>query len=92
MTPVAEEMKVEGCSFSVMTKPDPISTSPLAAVALKCIQALDKLVGPAEAQFWMQRSNEYLGGITPVAAIKERRAADVKVAVRIVAMEKGIFE
>ena len=75
-----------------MTKPDPISTSPLAAVAFKAIQALDKLIGPVEAQFWMQRKNEYLGDITPVAAIKERRAADVMVAVRIVAIEKGLFE
>jgi hypothetical protein len=75
-----------------MTKPDPITTSPLAAVAFNCIQALDKLVGPVEAQFWMQRSNKYLGGITPIAAIKARRSADVMVSVRIVAMEKGIFE
>jgi hypothetical protein len=74
-----------------MPKPDPISTSPFAAVALKVIQALDKLIGPVEAQFWMQRSNEYLGGITPVAAIKKNRAADVMSAVRIVAIEKGIF-
>lgn len=73
-------------------KADPISTSPLAAVALKAILQLDKLIGPAEAQFWMQRANENLGGITPVTAIKERRAADVMTAVRIVAMEKGLFD
>jgi hypothetical protein len=74
-----------------MPKADPISTSPLAAIAFKAITALDKLIGPAEAQFWMQRANEYLGGITPVAAIKERRADEVMVAVRIVALEKGVF-
>lgn len=72
-------------------KTDPISTSPLAAVAFTAIKALDKLVGPIEAQMWMQRDNEYLGNITPVAAIKARRAADVMTAVRIVAIEKGIF-
>jgi len=75
-----------------MTSADPISTSPLAAVALQAITQLDKLVGPVEAQFWMMRSNDILGGITPVAAIKERRAADVMAAVRIVAIEKGLFE
>jgi hypothetical protein len=75
-----------------MPKLDPISTSPLAAVALKVIQALDQLIGPIEAQFWMQRSNDHLGGITPVAAIKEKRTADVMIAVRIVAIEKGIFK
>ncbi|MEH2517457.1 hypothetical protein V1279_003030 [Bradyrhizobium sp. AZCC 1610] len=75
-----------------MTRPDPISTSPLAAVAFKAIQHLDKLIGPIEAQFWMQTSNEILAGDTPVAAIKARRADDVMAAVRIVAMEKGLFE
>lgn len=73
-------------------KADPISSSPLAAVAYTAIQALDKLVGPIEAQMWMQRDNDYLGNITPIAAIKERRGADVMIAVRVVAIEKGIFE
>ncbi|GAB9152969.1 hypothetical protein [Bradyrhizobium diazoefficiens] len=71
---------------------DPISTSPLAAIALQAITQLDKLVGPVEAQFWMQRSNDFLGGVTPITAIKERRSADVMSAVRLVAIEKGLFE
>jgi hypothetical protein len=74
-----------------MTKPDPISTSPLAVVLHRSIRALDKLVGPAEAQFFMIRGNEYLGGITPVEAIKTKRTEDLKNAIRIVAMEKGII-
>jgi hypothetical protein len=71
---------------------DPISTSPLALQAFNVITHLDKLVGPFEAQKWMQRSNEHLGGDSPVAAIKQRRMPDVIVALRIVAMEKGLFE
>ncbi|SDK41788.1 hypothetical protein [Bradyrhizobium ottawaense] len=74
-----------------MTKPDPISTSRLASVLHRSIQVLDKLVGPAEAQFFMMRGNEYLGGITPVEAIKTKRTAGLQNAIRIVAMEKGIF-
>jgi hypothetical protein len=79
-------MPVEGTKYS------PISTSPLAAVALKAIQLLDPLVGPSEAQMFMLRSNEYLDGITPVDAIKAKRSDDVMAAVRAVAMEKGLFE
>ncbi|SHH05427.1 hypothetical protein [Bradyrhizobium erythrophlei] len=74
-----------------MTRPDPISTSPLAKQAFDIIQHLDKLVGPAEAQMWMLRGNELLGGDNPVAAIKDRRLPDVRKAVRAVAMEKGLF-
>jgi len=70
---------------------DPISTSPLAAVLHRSIRVLDKLVGPAEAQFFMMRGNEYLGGITPVEAIKTKRTADLQNAIRVVAMEKGVF-
>jgi hypothetical protein len=75
-----------------MTKPDPISTSPLAAVAMKAIQVLDPLVGPGEAQMWMMRGNEHLGGITPIEAIKTKRTDELMAAVQIVAMERGVFE
>jgi hypothetical protein len=75
-----------------MTKPDPISTSPLAMQAFKLIQHLDQLIGPGEAQFFMQRSNEHLGGDTPVAAIKSGRAEQVRTAVKCLAIEKGLFE
>lgn len=76
----------------IPVKADPISTSPLAAVAFTAIKALDQLVGPIEAQLWMQKKNEHLGDVTPITAIRERRAADVMTAVRIVAIEKGIFD
>ena len=71
---------------------DPISTSPLAAVALKVIQVLDQLVGPGEAQMFMMRGNQHLGGSTPIEAIKTKRTDELMVAVQIVAMEKGVFE
>jgi hypothetical protein len=71
---------------------DPISTSPLAGVAFKVIQSLDKLIGPGEAQMWMMRGNENLGGITPIEAIKTKRTDELMVAVQIVAHEKGIFK
>ncbi len=71
---------------------DPISTSPLALQAMKVIQWLDKLVGPAAAQDFMLRSNEMLGPeITPVAAIRAGRVEDVLIAVRAVAMQQGLF-
>ncbi|MEY9138533.1 hypothetical protein ABIE79_010061 [Bradyrhizobium diazoefficiens] len=73
-------------------KPDPISTSPLAMQAYQLIKQLEKLVGTVEAQAWMLRGNEILGGITPVTAIKEQRLPDVLRAARAVAMEKGLFE
>ncbi|WP_316200932.1 MULTISPECIES: hypothetical protein [unclassified Bradyrhizobium] len=69
-----------------------ISTSPLALQAYHIIKHLDRIVGPAEAQSWMLRSNELLGGITPVSAIKERRTRDLHRAVWAVCIEKGIFE
>ncbi|WP_315729833.1 hypothetical protein [Bradyrhizobium sp. SZCCHNRI2010] len=72
--------------------PDSISTSPLAMQAYQVIKRLDQVVGTVEAQAWMLRSNELLGGITPVSAIKERRIDDVLKAMRAVAMEKGLFE
>jgi hypothetical protein len=73
-------------------KTDPISTSPLAAVAFKIIKFLDGLIGPIEAQLWMQKKNEYLGDITPITAIRERRPSDVIIAAHIVAIEKGSFD
>jgi hypothetical protein len=73
-------------------KPDPISTSPLAMQAYQVIKQLEPIVGTVEAQAWMQRGNELLGGITPVTAIKEQRLPDVLRAARAVAMEKGLFE
>jgi hypothetical protein len=75
-----------------MTKLDPISTSPKAMIAFELMKVLDPLLGVAEASFFMQRSNDLLGGTTPVAAIKEGRIDEVKSAVQAVAMEKGIFE
>lgn len=72
-------------------KVDPISTSPLALQAYELMKILDPLVGVAEATFFMNRSNELLGGVTPVTAIKEGRLDDVKRAVRAVAAEKGVF-
>ncbi|WP_315782341.1 hypothetical protein [Bradyrhizobium sp. SZCCHNPS1003] len=75
-----------------MTKPDPISTSPLAMQAYQIIKHLDQVVGTVQAQAWMASGNEMLGGLTPVGAIKERRIDDVLKAKRAVAMEKGIFE
>jgi len=72
--------------------PDPISTSPLALQAFNVIKHLDRLIGTIEAQMWMQRSNQHLGNITPIDAIKTRRSGELQVAVRIVAMEKGLFE
>ncbi|GAB9091680.1 MULTISPECIES: hypothetical protein [Bradyrhizobium] len=73
-------------------RPDPISTSPFALQAYELIKVLDPLVGVAEATFFMNRSNEMLGGITPVTAIKQGRLDDVKRAVRAVAAEKGVFQ
>lgn len=67
-----------------------ISTSPLAVQAFEIVQWLDKLVGPAEAQMFMLRTNEMLG-TTPVQAIKDRRADDVRTAVRAIAMSQGLF-
>ncbi|MGJ4953058.1 hypothetical protein [Bradyrhizobium sp. HKCCYLS20291] len=75
-----------------MASSDSISTSPLAMQAHNVIKHLDEVVGTVEAQSWMLRSNELLGGITPVSAIKERRVDDVLKAMRAVAMEKGLFE
>jgi hypothetical protein len=72
-------------------KIDPISTSPLAVQAFELMQILDPLIGVAETAFFMNRSNELLGGITPVTAIKEGRLDDVKRAIRAVAAEKGVF-
>lgn len=72
-------------------KPDPISTSPLAMQAYQVIKQLEKHVGIVEAQAWMLRGNELLGGITPITAIKEDRLLDVQRAARVVAMEKGVF-
>ncbi|QOZ17905.1 hypothetical protein XI02_24925 [Bradyrhizobium sp. CCBAU 21365] len=60
--------------------------------AYELIKVLDPLVGVAEATFFMNRSNEMLGGITPVTAIKQGRLDDVKRAVRAVAAEKGVFQ
>jgi hypothetical protein len=74
-----------------MTKPDPISTSPLAMQAYQIIKHLDQLVGTIEAQLWMMRVNTDLDGITPVDAIKQRKTAELVAAVRIVAIEKGLF-
>lgn len=74
-----------------MTKPDPISTSPKAMVAFELMKILDPLVGVAEAAFFMQRSNDLLGGVTPVTAIKAGRIDEVQRAVQAVAMEKGVF-
>lgn len=74
-----------------MTRPDPISTSPLAVEAYHIIRRLEKAVGLVEAQSWMLRGNELLGGITPVTAIKEHRLPDVLRAARAVEIEKGIF-
>jgi hypothetical protein len=71
---------------------DSISTSPKAMQAYLLIKWLDPLVGPAKAQGFMLSANEHLAGETPVAALKEGRIADVEDAVRIIAMEKGIFE
>jgi hypothetical protein len=45
----------------------------------------------AETAFFMNRSNELLGDVTPVTAIKEGRLDDVKRAIRAVAAEKGVF-
>ncbi|MCA1379420.1 hypothetical protein I6F34_01120 [Bradyrhizobium sp. BRP05] len=70
---------------------DPISTSPLAMQAYQVIKQLEPLVGTVEAQAWMFRGNDLLGGITPITAIKENRLPDVQRAARAVAMEKGIF-
>lgn len=67
-----------------------ISTSPFAIQAFEIVQWLDKLVGPAEAQMFMLRTNEMLG-TTPVQAIKDRRADDVRTAVRAIAMSQGLF-
>ncbi|MHC2249991.1 hypothetical protein [Bradyrhizobium elkanii] len=77
---------------SPAAKADPISTSPLAMQAYELMKVLDPLVGVAEATFFMNRSNELLGGITPISAIKEGRLDDVKRAVRAVAAEKGVFQ
>jgi hypothetical protein len=71
---------------------DPISTSPLAVQAYDVIRQVEKIVGLVEAQSWMLRGNELLGGITPVAAIKESRLPDVQRAARAIAIEKGLFE
>ena len=71
---------------------DPISTSPLALQAVKIIQWLDPLVGPAEAQMFMLRDNDLLGGDSPVTAIKAGRIEDVRKSVKRLAMEKGLFE
>jgi hypothetical protein len=60
--------------------------------AYQVIKRLEKAVGTVEAQSWMFRSNELLGGITPIEAIKQLRMPDVGKAVRAVAAEKGIFE
>jgi hypothetical protein len=73
-------------------KQDPISTSPMAMQAYQVIKQLEPIVGTVEAQAWMQRGNELLGGITPVTAIKEQRLPDVLRAARAVALEKGLFE
>lgn len=75
-----------------MPEADPISTSPLAGVALNVIQHLDKLIGPVEAQMFMLKGNDVLGGDTPVTAIKQGRREELANAVRCVAAEKGIFE
>ena len=56
------------------------------------MKILDPLVGVAEASFFMQRSNELLGGSTPVMAIKDGRINEVTRAVHAVAMQRGIFE
>jgi hypothetical protein len=72
-------------------KPDPISTSPMAMQAYQVIKQLEPIVGTAEAQAWMLRGNELLGGITPVTAIKEQRLPDVERAARVVAIERGRF-
>ncbi|WFU52286.1 hypothetical protein QA639_21495 [Bradyrhizobium pachyrhizi] len=56
------------------------------------MKVLDPLVGVAEATFFMNRSNELLGGVTPITAIKEGRLDDVKRAVRAVAAEKGVYQ
>jgi hypothetical protein len=72
-------------------KIDPISTSPLAVQAFELMQILDPLIGVAETAFFMNRSNELLGDVTPVTAIKEGRLDDVKRAIRAVAAEKGVF-
>lgn len=46
--------------------------------AYELMKILDPLIGVAEATFFMNRSNELLGGITPVTAIKDGRLDDVK--------------
>jgi hypothetical protein len=70
---------------------DPISTSPLAVQAYHVVRELERHVGLVEAQSWMLRGNEFLGGITPVNAIKEGRLPDVQRAASVVAIEKGRF-
>jgi hypothetical protein len=76
----------------LVTKPDPISTSPKAMQAYELMKILDPLVGVSEASFFMQRANDLLGGVTPVTAIKEGRLDEVRRAVQAVAMARGVFE
>jgi hypothetical protein len=59
--------------------------------ASELMKVLDPLIGVAETAFFMNRSNELLGDVTPVTAIKEGRLDDVKRAIRAVAAEKGVF-
>ncbi|WP_198031224.1 hypothetical protein [Bradyrhizobium sp. th.b2] len=60
-------------------------------IAFELMKILDPLVGVAEASFFMSRSNDLLGGATPVMAIKEGHIDEVRRAVQAVAMEKGVF-
>lgn len=59
--------------------------------AFELMKILDPLVGVAEASFFMQRGNEHLNGDTPVVAIREGRLDEVRMAVRVVELEKGVF-
>jgi hypothetical protein len=71
---------------------DKISTSPMASILFNSVRTLDQFIGPVEAQFFMMRANEMCDGETPVAAIKAKRIDQLQLAIRQVAMEKGVFD